>query len=278
MGILIFLTSFILSTQTFAIPTTVPNYQFDFSTDVAGEYNGTASSGCTGAIIKLIGQPDTAKALYITNAHCVSMIPYTQFRHNVTTNTNVQIRGLNNNLTLTSRRLIYSSLTVSDIAIFELPKTYAELHQEIGLVPFILANQMLTEGTNITLKHVSSNPQNCSIEKITYRLKEGTYIWKESFRYSTGCNTVPGWSGTAVISQDTGMFVGIHNTGGDGSSSCAMNSPCEIDENGQTTYLRGRDYGQQTYMIYNCFNSNYEFDLNLATCDLAGGPAYRPLQ
>jgi hypothetical protein len=52
-----------------------------------------------------------------------------------------------------------------------------------------------------------------------------------------------------------------------------MNNPCEVDERGNVSVIRGRGYGQQIFKVYTCLNSNRAIDLTEPGCELPLGRA-----
>ncbi len=47
-----------------------------------------------------------------------------------------------------------------------------------------------------------------------------------------------------------------------------MNNPCEVDEEGKVVVNSGASYGQQTYLLYSCLDSDGALDLQQEGCKL----------
>ncbi|HAR43137.1 MAG TPA: hypothetical protein DCS07_11005 [Bdellovibrionales bacterium] len=104
-----------------------------------------------------------------------------------------------------------------------------------------------------------------------HELREDKWTWSDSILYrQPGCQTIHGTSGAPIIDTETYEVVGINNTGNDAGERCTMNNPCEIDADGNITVTFGASYGQQIYWIYNCLNSQNEFELSRPGCLLPG--------
>ena len=92
---------------------------------------------------------------------------------------------------------------------------------------------------------------------------------KDSIRYSpTGCEVYGGTSGSPVIAKGERVVVGVNNTGNESGKECKMNNPCEIDESGNVTVIKGRGYAQQTYWFYSCLSMDFDIDLAKPGCEL----------
>src|SRR5437870_3712256 len=70
----------------------------------------------------------------------------------------------------------------------------------------------------------------CTIDGFVYRLKEGSWTWKDSIRYTSACQTIGGTSGSPIISG--GKVVGVNNTGNEDGERCTENNPCGVAEAG----------------------------------------------
>jgi hypothetical protein len=160
-------------------------------------------------------------------------------------------------------------MTDTDVSLYELGTTYAQIRQRYGIAALEIAAGHPTTGAAIKVvsgywKRIYS----CNIDGFAYRLKEGDWTWKDSVRYTSACNTIGGTSGSPVIDTASGKVAAVNNTGNEDGQQCTLNNPCEVDENGRITVRRGINYAQQTYGITKCFGLGNKLDLGLPGCEL----------
>jgi hypothetical protein len=94
--------------------------------------------------------------------------------------------------------------------------------------------------------------------------------WWRSIRLPArdGCAIRGGYSGSPIVSRETGLVVGVANTGYVGGRRC-IDSACEEDRRGRVVMRRGMNYGQQTSWLLGCLDAGRTFDLDVAGCRLA---------
>jgi hypothetical protein len=167
--------------------------------------------------------------------------------------------------------VIYSTMTGTDMTLYLLNETYAQILSDYNVRPFTLSSAHPTIGTPIeVVSGYWERGYTCKIEFFAHELDEGGYAMFDSVRYSRpGCEVIGGTSGSPVIAQGTRNVIAINNTGNEDGERCTMNNPCEIDESGKVTYVQGYTYAQQTYLIYSCLNDQNQLDLNKTGCKLA---------
>lgn len=232
-------------------------------------------SNCSGSLITLEGMPADHKAIVMTNGHCVqkpggflspgevwvnrpvsrSLGVYTK---------NMELKRFN------AKRIIYATMTGTDVTLYEVDMTYAQIKQQFGIEPLLLSNTR-------PLEHVKMNIPSgywdrnwaCNTEGFVFKLRESDWTWTDSIRYNQECDTIGGTSGSPIVEDGTRTVIGINNTSNEDGERCTLNNPCEVDEAGREIIIKQRSYGQQTYHIYGCMNEAFEIDLNLASCELA---------
>lgn len=169
-------------------------------------------------------------------------------------------------------KLLYGTTTRTDIGLYLLRETYADIEEETGIKPFIVAkNPKLEPATPIALPtSYWKDVQHCKIEATVPTLKEGDWIMGPSLRLSMECSLEHGASGSPLILDGTNIVVGVINTvyfGND--EACSFDNPCEVDEAGAVTVRNKKQpYGQLVHEIYSCLNKKNEFDLHAAGCRL----------
>ena len=243
-----------------------------------------AMSNCSASFVRFKGASDDSLAMVLTNGHCVGGSPFFggmlqpgQVYYNKPKSFSVTLldRNANRITTLRSDKIIYATMTDTDMALLELTQTYRQIRQATGVEALEIVDQKPEVGTQIEIPSgYWKKTYACSIEAFIPTLRESNWTMKESIRYSpVGCEVIGGTSGSPILSVASGDIVGINNTGNESGERCTMNNPCEVDENGNINVIRGRGYGQQLYKVYTCLNGNRAFDLAESTCALPRGTA-----
>ncbi|MEV6837565.1 serine protease [Streptomyces sp. NPDC051133] len=241
---------------------------------VTVNFAGTVSlSNCSGSVIRFPSSADTDPALVMTNGHCLET-GFPEPGEVITGQSSSRSFGLLNAsgsrvATLRANQVVYSTMTDTDVTIYRLTTTYAQIKSAYGISPLTVNDTHPTAGTAI--KVVSGywkRTYSCNLDGFVYRLKEGDWTWKDSLRYTSSCNTIGGTSGSPVIDTTTGKVVAVNNTGNEDGERCTENNPCEVDENGNVTVRQGINYAEETYQIPACFTTGNKLNLSAAGCVL----------
>lgn len=249
------------------------NLNFSQKSLVTFDFEGIVKlSNCSGSLIRFNGQPDTSNAYVLTNGHCLGrpFLKPGQARINVPSDRKMKIADSKMNfIDVTAKRLVYGTMTGTDVAIYELYESYEDISQ-FGIEPFELDTQRPFVGMDIeVISGYWERGYSCHIDAFVFELRESDWTFKDSIRYSkTGCKVIGGTSGSPVIQKNTRTVVGVNNTGNDDGRQCSMNNPCEVDENGRIRVFHKRGYGQQTYQFYSCLTPDFQIDVNLPACEL----------
>ncbi|MFE0626482.1 serine protease [Streptomyces sp. NPDC058864] len=244
----------------------------DATAAVAVDFAGTVSlSNCSGSLIRFPGSASTDPALVLSNGHCLTsgfLDPGEVLVDQASTRTFGLLNASGRSVaTLRATKLAYATMTDTDISVYQLNRTYAQIQSSYGISALEVAGTHPVQGTAI--KVVSGywkTIYSCSIDGFVHLLKEGDWTWKDSVRYTSSCNTIGGTSGSPVIDTATGKVVAINNTGNEDGGRCTLNNPCEVDANGTVTVRRGINYAEQTYGIGACVTTGNRFDLTLPGC------------
>ena len=260
------------------LSTKSPN-RFRISYASGFEHDGIASTAiCSASLVRFKTSLDSDKAILLTNGHCAKesfgpMLKPGEVLFNRPFEMGADILNRNGDAiaSLHSHRVLYATMTSTDLSLFEFDETYSQIESLSGAKALVLSDMQPSPGTPIQIASGYWNrTYSCSVDATIPTLKEDVYTFNDSIRYSQpGCEIVGGTSGSPLISSITGEVVGINNTTNEDGESCTMNNPCEVDRSGQVTAAKGRGYGQQTYQIYGCLNSARKMDLTLPTCSLA---------
>ncbi|HNN92957.1 MAG TPA: serine protease [Pseudomonadota bacterium] len=234
-----------------------------------------ALSNCSGSLVRFKSSRTSDFAMVLTNGHCVggSFIKPGDARVNVLALRSFNLlpsSGTGTLGTLRSASLMYATMTGTDVAIYKLTSTYAQIAARYGVAPLTITDTHPTAGTAITVASgFWRRLYTCTIDKFVPELREGGWSWQDSIRYTQpGCEVIGGTSGSPIISVDTKEVIGINNTGNESGGRCTVNNPCEVDSMGNVTFEKGASYGQQLYQIYRCVDDMGRFNLNAASCGL----------
>ncbi|GAA4997413.1 serine protease [Kitasatospora paranensis] len=241
---------------------------------VTVSYAGTvALSNCSGSVVRMPGSATTDPALVLTNGHCLETgmpDPGRVIVNQSSSRSFTLLSSTGSGLgTLRATKVVYSTMTDTDVTLYQLNTTYASIKSRYGISPLTISASHPTAGASI--KVVSGywkRTYSCSVDGFVYRLKEGGWTWKDSVRYTSACNTIGGTSGSPVIDTATGLVAAVNNTGNEDGETCTENNPCEVDANGAVTVRKGINYAEETYGIPACFAAGNRLDLTLAGCTL----------
>ncbi len=244
-----------------------PTFTQDFN------FEGIAAlSNCSGSLIRLEGSKDTDYALILTNGHCyeggfidpgTAMVNVDSTRSfnllDATANTAGRVRAT---------KLVYATMTKTDISIYRLGMTYEQILTSYGVHALTLSSKHPDLATPIeVISGYWQRGYSCQVEAFINELDEEDWKWSDSIRYSRpGCEVIGGTSGSPVVAGGTRTVIGVNNTGNEDGQRCTRNNPCEIDKDGKVTYTQGYSYGQETYIIYSCIEADNSFNLAKAGC------------
>jgi V8-like Glu-specific endopeptidase len=233
-----------------------------------------ALSNCSGSVVRGPLSADADPAMVLTNGHC-SELGFPQPGQVVTNRRSTRSFSLLDSTgqqaiaRLRATQIEYSTMTDTDITLYKLSTTYQQLRSRYGVEALRLSSQHPLEAAQISVvSGYWKRIYNCKIDGFVYRLREASWTWKDSIRYTPECDTIGGTSGSPVIDQASGQVVGVNNTGNEDGASCTLNNPCEVDENGTVTVRRGINYGQQTYLMARCLVGGSDIDLTNSACQL----------
>ncbi|MFJ7207976.1 serine protease [Streptomyces sp. NPDC098789] len=241
---------------------------------VTVNYAGTvALSNCSGSVVRTPNSLASDPALVLSNGHCLETgFPAAGevIKDQPSSRSFSLLNGSGTKVaTLRASKVSYATMTDTDISIYQLTKTYAQIQSQYGIGALTLNDAHPTQGASI--KVVSGywkRIYTCNADGFVYRLKEGDWTWKDSIRYTSACNTIGGTSGSPVIDTATGRVVAVNNTGNEDGQRCTENNPCEVDQNGNVTVRKGINYAQETYIIVPCIGAGSTIDLTRPGCVL----------
>ncbi|MFD5461660.1 putative Ig domain-containing protein, partial [Kitasatospora sp. NPDC127059] len=229
-----------------------------------------ALDDCSASLVRFPVSAAGDRAMMLTNGHCLpSMPPYGQVIQNVSASrSGTLLDGAGNTLgTVQADKVIYATMTGTDVALYELTDTYASITSKYGATALTVNDTHPTDGASMYIpSSYWKQVWNCSVNGFVPTLREDQWTWHDSLRYSSGCNTTHGTSGSPIIDSASGRIVGINNTGNDDGEMCTLNNPCEVAADGSTKAFKGQSYGEETYWFTTCLNSARAIDLNVPGC------------
>jgi V8-like Glu-specific endopeptidase len=283
MKLITLLFSLTLVTSAYAIPRAPfdalkVNRAIDFSSnDTNYDFEGIIKlSNCSGSLIHFSGQPSSSKAYVLTNGHCYSAGPWGGMLQpgEVITGKSAS-RGMKifdkqmKLFNVTASKVVYAAMTDTDITLYELTDSYDSIAKKFNIHPFELDTVRPAVGVDIEIvSGYWDRGYSCAIDTFIYNLKEGDWMFKDSVRYTDGCNTIGGTSGSPIIAKGTRSVIAINNTLNESGERCTVNNPCEIAKDGTITVLKDKRYGQQTYNLYSCLSPDFSIDLGMQGCRL----------
>ncbi|MET8247707.1 serine protease [Streptomyces sp. NPDC005202] len=240
----------------------------------AVDFAGTvALSNCSGSVVRLPSSADSDPALVLTNGHCLET-GFPSPGEVIVDQASSRSFGLLDSAgtrvaTLRASKVAYSTMTDTDVTIYQLTLTYAQIKSSYGISALTVNDTHPVASTAIKVvsgywKRIYS----CNIDGFVYRLKEGDWTWKDSVRYTSACDTIGGTSGSPVVDATTGKVVAVNNTGNEDGERCTVNNPCEVDASGNVTVRQGINYAEETYQIPACFGTGNKLNLSASGCTL----------
>jgi V8-like Glu-specific endopeptidase len=240
------------------------------------DFTGIAAlSNCSASLVRYAESVSTDKALVLTNGHCYEggfLNPGQVLVNKASTRSITLLRPSSSNAgTVRAGRILYGTMTKTDMILYEVNETYASIKTRLNVTPLTLAKQGPANGAGMAVvSGYWKRIYTCSVQATIPQLREGNWTWQSSIKYhQPGCETIGGTSGSPVVSTSTGEVIGVNNTGNENGERCTVNNPCEVDAAGNITVEQGAAYGQQTWWLYTCLTSTRAIDLNKAGCQLA---------
>ena len=232
-----------------------------------------ALSNCSGSLVRFENAIPSDKAIVLTNGHCLGgggFLKTGEVKTNMAVSRSFALLkpDASRFATLNSDMVLFASMTYSDMTLYRLTETYADIKQKYGVSPLVLSPHHPAAGTPIdVVSGYWKKVYSCKIDKFIFELHEAGWTFKDSVRYSQpGCETIGGTSGSPILDANTHEVIGINNTGNENGQRCTMNNPCEVDEHGNVTVVPHASYGQETVWLYTCLDGQRSIDLNKPGC------------
>ncbi len=230
-----------------------------------------ALSNCSGSVVKPPSASLSDPAIVMSNGHCIQEgfpDPGEVIVNKSSTRTFSLLSkdGRMSLGTLRATKLLYATMTDTDVSLYKLNTSYAQIQQTYGIAPLTLSAARPSAGVGIdVVSGYWKKIYSCSLDGFVHELHEADWVWKDSIRYTSACKTIGGTSGSPIVETSTGQVIGVNNTGNESGQRCTMNNPCEVDAAGNVTVRQGINYGEQTYQLTSCLSKG-ELDLANPNC------------
>jgi hypothetical protein len=256
--------------------------------------NAVLPMGCTGSVFIMPGMSGEQNALVLTNGHCLDVGDYEwqgarhlrpdQFLFNYVMDkadyliSVFRSRGQGGN-NYAVKRIVFGTITVTDLAIIELSVTYSDLKNS-GYRIYQLAKYMPKKGMTLEFRSYNQNFDGiCRVHGLVPTVVEGPYAWTNVVKMELNekCRIYPGVSGTPGILKHTNEIYAVGNTEYTGGGrECDIMNPCERDvASGKLQPgLPTQTYAMPTAPLYDCYNtasSRFDFDMKGCSLKNAGG-------
>lgn len=272
------LISLLSSFQAFAFPLPKPGANaVEVYSQSASNYNFegiVALDNCSGSIVRFETSQDSDHAMVLTNGHCLEFgfsEPGVVITHKQSVRSFRILDPQSTNLgRINATEVIYSTMTKTDITLYQTVETYSDIASQFHIRPMTLSSRHPKVSEKIeVISGYWKKGYTCAVENFVNSLREEQWTFEDSIRYSRpGCETVGGTSGSPIVLEGTRTVIGINNTGNEDGEQCTMNNPCEVAKDGTVTYEKGLSYGQETYWFYGCIDAKNKLDLQRPGCQL----------
>ena len=240
----------------------------------AGLASTIALSNCSASLVRYPSSLDTDRAMMLTNGHCYEggFLAAGQVLVNRTSSRTGKLLDASGRSVATVRAdlILYATMTGTDVTLYRLTKTFAQLRNTTGLNAITIASTHPVDGNAVSVPSgYWKITYSCSINGFVGTLREDQWTWHDSIRYlypNPNCQTIDGTSGSPIIDNSSLQIVGINNTANEQGQACTLDNPCEVNSDGSITYTQGQNYGQETYWFTTCLTSNNAIDLNKTGC------------
>jgi hypothetical protein len=233
-----------------------------------------ALSNCSASLARYPSSLDTDRAMMLTNGHCYEggFLSAGQVLVNRSSSRTGKLLDASGRSVANLRAdlVLYATMTGTDVTLYRLTKTFAQLRSTTGLNALTIASTHPVDGHAVSIPSgYWKTTYSCAINGFVSTLREDQWTWHDSLRYlypNSTCQTIGGTSGSPIIDNASLQIVGANNTLNEQGQACTLDNPCEVNSDGSLTYTQGQNYGQETYWFTTCLTSTNAIDLNKTGC------------
>jgi V8-like Glu-specific endopeptidase len=231
-------------------------------------------SGCSASLARYPSSLDTDRAMMLTNGHCYEggYLNAGQVLVNRASSRTGKLLNASGTAVATVKAdlVLYATMTGTDVTLYRLTKTFAQLRSTTGLNALTVASTHPVDGHAVSIPSgYWKTTYSCAINGFVSTLREDQWTWHDSIRYlypNSACQTIGGTSGSPIVDNSSLQIAGVNNTLNEQGQACTLDNPCEVNSDGSLTYTQGQNYGQETYWFTTCLTSTNAIDLNKTGC------------
>jgi hypothetical protein len=237
---------------------------------------------CSGVLVRWADSRPGDPAMMLTNGHCLNpsdkgAAVSARFTRDVVVNqpdsrpVTLLDRAGDDLGVVRARRVLYSTSFKTDVGLYALRRTYAEIRDRFHLRALTLsADGPGARATVLMPSGFSRDEYRCDLNGQAFRLFNDDFHWRHSIRLarSSTCQTIRGTSGSPLIDPASREVVGVNNAinvSARGAPRCTI-SLCEETRSGAITVHPHRRYAQQTWWLTTCVGAHRRLDLDLPGC------------
>jgi hypothetical protein len=233
-----------------------------------------ALSNCSASLVRYPSSVDTDRAMMLTNGHCYEggFLAAGQVLVNRSSSRTGKLLDASGRSVASLRAdlILYATMTGTDVTLYRLTKTFAQLRSTTGLNALTIASTHPVDGHAVSIPSgYWKTTYSCAINGFVGTLREDRWTWHDSIRYlypNSSCQTIGGTSGSPIVDNTSLQIAGVNNTLNEQGQACTLDNPCEVNSDGSLTYTQGQNYGQETYWFTTCLTSTRAIDLNKTGC------------
>ncbi len=239
------------------------------------------TTGCSGSLIAFEGYNTESKALYMTNGHCTYINDY--FDHYLAPGeiiTNLpkhrKVKLFRNKFNLFGQKtakifttkVLFATMSVRDIAIYELELSYNEIQDQFNLEPLIVLNSSeVKQGSRLQIiSGYWEDIWTCFFkEESKNEVHAGPYNWTNVLVMNK-CDKeiIGGTSGSPTVLEGTRYVVGLHNARDNFSDKrCSLYDACEKNTEGVIVSQSGDAFSQNLDFLFSCIDDDNNFQAEL---------------
>jgi Trypsin-like peptidase domain len=243
---------------------------------------------CSGALVRWANSRPNDPAMMLTNGHCFQASDKRGATHRRFTREVVVDQPDARQVTLLdgrgedlgvvrARRVLYSTSFKTDVGLYTLRRTYAEIRQAFHVRALTIAAGPPSAHAFVVMPSGFSRKEyRCDLNGQVFRLFNDDFHWRHSIRLarSSTCHTIRGTSGSPLVDPGTAAVVGVNNAinvAPHGTARCTF-SLCEQSKDGHISVHPHRRYAQQTWWLTTCVGTHRRLDLDVPGCLLPKPP------
>lgn len=237
----------------------------------SNDLRGMASLVCSGVLVQL-NRTTEQPAVLLTNGHCARLklidsgevIMGGRYERSDIT---IEVGG-ETPLSVKSTRILYATMTGTDLALIELSSSYQDLEARGAVIYELSDSDAKPDSTIELISGYRQEKQTCQVSHTVTELMEDAWTYRDAIALSDECKTQGGWFGTPLIDPATRKIVGILNSSNTTGGLCTLDNPCEVLSDKTRMAFHQRSYAQRTSPILACLTPTGEVDLKRTGCKL----------